>query len=257
MWRTFGSLKRARGVTTAELAMVLLIASLTLGLGAVVATTTASRADSAENVREMSSMEAQVQRFVIANNRLPCPDRTGNGLENCGDPPDARLGLFPHRTLGLGDAVTDSRGQPIFYAASPSLQRPASVPIASWDYPSGALDRFCLSLRERLSDGFRSNEVAIAPVGGSACSEANGAFNPSMVFVSSGFTDADGNGDRFDGLNRFAVRSGGLCVENPGRSVSQNYDDQVRSVGLSELNGLLCLQGRDVFDAGFNRAAGQ
>ncbi len=249
---TLGRLNRARGLTSVEIAMVLLIASLTLGLGAVVSRTAVTRADGAANVREMAALVSQAQRFAIANNRLPCPDRTGDGLENCASPPDPRLGGFPHRSLGLGAAVTDARGEPVFYAASPDLQAPPFVAVASWDYPSGALDRFCLALKDRLSAGFRADELAISPLGSAGCSESGGAFNPALVFVSAGTMDSDGSSDRFDGLNVSAVRSGGLCVENPGRPVSSNYDDQVRAVGLSELNGLLCLKGRDVFNATLN-----
>jgi hypothetical protein len=247
-----GGLTAARGLTTLELAMVLLVMSLTVGLGGVVATTAVSRATSADNTRQMALMAAQTQRFIIANNRLPCPDTSGDGQENCATPATPQLGQFPFRTLGLGAAITDASGEPIFYAANPALQAPPNVSLASWDYPSGALDRFCQALRQRLGQGFVTDDLAVAPLGGGSCGASNGAFNPAVVFVSAGAADADGSSDRFDGLNRTAVRHGGLCVENPGRAQSGRYDDQVRALGLSALNGLMCLQGRDVFADGLN-----
>lgn len=252
-------LSAARGMTTVELAMVLLIISVTVGLGAVVASTSISRAESAESTQQMALMLALTQRFVIANNRAPCPDRNGDGQEQClalGNPGAAQLGLFPFRTLGLGSPVVDGQGQPIRYGANPSLQAPGTVTLASWDFPSGALDRFCAALRTRLTGGFDASELAVAPVGQSSCTASNGAFNPAVVFVSAG-GDQDNSGDRFDGaLNRAAVRAGGLCVDNPGRAVASGYDDQVRAIGLSELNGLLCMKGRDSFDGGLNAGGG-
>ena len=238
-------------MTTVELAMVLLIISLTVGLGVVVSNTSISRAESAESTQQMALMLALTQRFVIANNRMPCPDRNGDGLEECGVD-DATLGLFPYRTLSLGSPVVDGQGQPIRYGANPALQAPVSVTLASWDFPSGALDRFCSALRTRIGAGFDATELAVAPVGQSSCNSSNGAFNPAVVFVSGG-SDRDNSGDRFDGaLNRSAIRSGGLCVDNPGRAVSSGYDDQVRAIGLSELNGLLCMKSRDSFNDGLN-----
>jgi len=231
-----------------ELAMVILIMTITISLALVIANTSVGRSQAADNVQQMALMEANIRRFIIANNRVPCPDTSNDGVENC-DSPASSFGWFPYRSMGLSAQLTDSNGQPLLYGASPDLQNPVAVPLAPWDYPSGSLDRFCAALQGRIDEGFRSDELTVASADSSSCAAASGAFNPATAMVSGGLSDANGNGDFFDGLNTAAARNGAICIENPGRVVSARYDDQVRVIGHSELHGQMCMQGRDSFDA--------
>jgi len=242
------ALRQQMGLTVIELAMALVVISLMMSLGLVISNLAVGRSESADNVQQMSMMQANVRRFVIANNRVPCPDISGNGLEDCATPAN-NFGAFPYRATGLSGPLLDSRGQPLLYGASPDLQQPAATPMAPWDFPSGSLDRFCATLQARLTDGFRANELTVATRSGS-CNEADGAFNPAVAMLTSGLENRDGGGTLWDGaLNPTAAAGAGLCIENPGRPLSARYDDQVRAVGLSEFYGQMCLRGRDSFDA--------
>lgn len=249
VWRSgYLAVRGQRGLTTIELSMVMLIIAIMMSMGLVISSLAVGRSESGDNVQQMAMTQANVRRFIIANNRVPCPDISGNGMEDCATPAN-NFGSFPYRALGLSGPLLDSRGQPLLYGASPDLQQPGPTPLAPWDYPSGSLDRFCATLQARLGDGFRSNEITVANREGS-CDEADGAFNPAVAVLAAGLEDRDGSGSFWDGaLNPAAAAGTGFCVENPGRPLSARYDDQVRVVGLSELYGQMCLRGRDSFDA--------
>jgi competence protein ComGC len=254
----FRSSRRFRGTvlsqhcaTLLELAVVLLIILVMLGLGSVISQAASERSQTAGNEQSMFLVQAQVMRFVIANNRIPCPDTAYDGYEDCEDPAEV-FGNFPYRSLNMGAPVLDENGVPILYGANPLLQAPLTAQQAPWDYPASSQDNFCETLLKRLGDPFEADEPIVAgpapvPITG-ACTVAGGAFNPAFALVSAGPGDADGDGSSFDGLNKAARDGASLCVENPGRDFSNTYNDQVRVVGMAELYGLMCLNGRDPFD---------
>ncbi|MGM0633857.1 MAG: type II secretion system protein [Pseudomonadota bacterium] len=240
--------RRQSGVTLIELALAILIITLIAGLGTLVGSGALSRSEVSQNVQQMTLLQNNLRRFIIAQNRLPCPDVDGDGQEDCVTPAH-NIGGVPHDTLGISDQLTDSNGQPLLYGANPVIQQPASVASAPWDFPGSSRDRFCAALRDRIGLGFDDEELTVAGQSSNACTAGGGAFNPAFAAVSSGVDDADGDGDFFDGLNLDAARNGAICVDNPGRQVDDDYDDQVRSIGLSELHGDLCMGSRDDFDA--------
>lgn len=160
--------------------------------------------------------------FVVQHDRLPCPDTTGDGLENCGG---ARSGRYPYRSVGLAAPLVNERGFAFQYAVyrDPAANLAAlqgsfsPALLGGGASPGNALD-FCQGLRLGLSAGLRNNE----PVAG--------GINPAFLFADPGQQDADRDGRPFDGNN-----ARGLAFESAARQQDENYDDRVTTVSFAEL----------------------
>lgn len=238
------------GYTMLELAVVLAIISLAMGAGFSVYGHSQQQVATAQSGQQMAMAQAQLQRFMLSMNRLPCPDNSGDGVEDCpssGATP-VRVGSIPYRTLGMNAPAVDSLGQPLLYGANGSLQQLTTVTLADWDYAGSAQVELCLNLSAIASSNFSSDELTVAAAGhdanDSVCGEADGAFNPALIIMSGG-DDANMDATAFDGLNSAAALGASLCVENPDRAITSAYDDQVVIAGISELYGLLCLKSND------------
>lgn len=171
--------------------------------------------------------------FIVQHDRLPCPDTTGDGFENCGS---IRTGQYPYRTVGLGRPLVNAQGFAFHYgvyqhanANLSSLQSSYNPVLLSGDNSgqSNALD-FCQGLRLGLSGGTRTSEVRIKSLQG------NLSINPAFILVDPGSLDADQDGRPFDGDN-----AKGLVFESAGRALSDTYDDQVTALSFVELSSRL------------------
>ena len=171
--------------------------------------------------------------FIVQHDRLPCPDTTGDGFENCGG---ARTGHYPYRTVGLGRPLVNAQGFAFHYgvyqhanANLTSLQSSYN-PILLSGHDSGqsnAMD-FCQGLRLGLSGGTRASEVSIKSLQG------NLSVNPAFILVDPGVLDANQDGSPFDGDN-----GKGLVFESAGRALSDTYDDKVSALSFVELSSRL------------------
>lgn len=238
------------GYTMLELAVVLAIISLAMGAGFSLYGHSQQQVETAQSGQQMAMAQTKLQHFMLSMNRLPCPDNTGDGVEDCpslGGTP-VRIGSIPYLTLGMNAPAVDSTGQPLLYGANGSLQQLATVTLADWDYAGSAQVELCLNLSEITSSDFASDELTVAAAGhdanDSVCSVADGAFNPAMIMMGGG-DDADMDGSAFDGLNSAAALGTSVCVENPDRAITSSYDDQVVITGISELYGAFCLKSND------------
>lgn len=173
----------------------------------------------------LSSAEDALNGFILAQGRLPCPDTSGNGNEDCSA--GASLGWLPVRTLGLNLPEPVRYG--VYRAANASLPLDADLATLKNRYnpllppgvvslQSNGLD-FCAALLN----------IARAPLGTLLTA------GPQHVPIAYGLAvagagDADGDGSPFDGMNRIAGQ-----FELSGASRRADYDDETRAIGAAEL----------------------
>jgi prepilin-type N-terminal cleavage/methylation domain-containing protein len=95
---------RSRGFTLIELSLSLIALGL---LAVVIVQLVTARQSTRDMVREHALLERAddaVTGFAFVHWRLPCPDTSGDGLENACLGNDTGVGWLPWRTLGLADA---------------------------------------------------------------------------------------------------------------------------------------------------------
>ncbi|MBL8377154.1 MAG: type II secretion system protein [Burkholderiales bacterium] len=124
------SCRNAYGFTLAELAIVVLIIGLVLAGLVGPISTQFQIAQASANQERMDAARDAVIGFAVANRRLPCPDRTGDGVEDQrggGDPAtfgcagNIYEGFVPWATLGLSPG--DYHGTRLRYRVSAEFTR--------------------------------------------------------------------------------------------------------------------------------------
>jgi prepilin-type N-terminal cleavage/methylation domain-containing protein len=101
------------GFTLLELALVLLVVGvLTAGSVALMSSSSSQIQTAAQNAR-VSSLEAAVLEFALAQRRLPCPS-DGDGAEDCSA--GHTSGYVPYLTLGMSVPPVNSSSPAIRYA---------------------------------------------------------------------------------------------------------------------------------------------
>jgi len=188
---------------------------------------------------DLEIADSAVTAFIYANHRLPCPDVSGNdGIEDC-TPVGNKQGDLPLKTLGIESLVQQKRGGGLRYGVfrksnatvlqdmdlgSVKNRYEPLLPNSETSNQQNGLD-LCFALktasRQTTSD---SNQVNIGTA----------ATNVAYAIADSGTTDANNNGNLFDGTN-----GSGVKFEKPSSSHVNNYDDNVKAVGFNELAGRL------------------
>jgi prepilin-type N-terminal cleavage/methylation domain-containing protein len=238
---------RQRGFTLLEVAMAVLAMAIVLGVSMVARNPDASKS-SASEAAFMDSIVSSLFKYVLRNNRLPCPDLSSNpttGLETVSSPgvcaASNKVGKVPYLTLEvpLSSPVGTGLDQQFTYgvyrgggvaAKDLTLNEERSLPIPhvapNASYKN--LDDFKQGAMNASSAGLTSSEIYVtgndSDSGASDCS-ANQVDN--MAFIVA-----------FQGGRNAAVNSG-MCFVGPGKPFSPTYDNLVRAVGFSELIGVL------------------
>lgn len=229
---------RMRGFSLIELAVVLVV----IGASGMVFWQFLPRLKSLPVMAKLtaptlSRAEDALNGYILANSRLPCPDTTGTGVEDCSvsasvAPPS--VGWLPFKTLGISLSERVRYGVYRAPAVAPATvatdgdlaalknrHTPLLPPGFSKRHSNG-LD-FCAALRNLaatpgtvLTTNIMLNGPQTVPI----------AYGLAVA----GATDADGDGSLFDGLN---VVAGQFAAS--GTAHSSTYDDQTTTVGITEL----------------------
>lgn len=232
-----------RGFSLWELAV--LVGLLGLGIGAGFVFLKAQEVNQRETERTtlLAAADRAVLNFIAIQGRLPCPDSTGSGAENCAA--GIQKGWLPAVTLGL-DASAPARGvmrvRYIAYRGAGTKDLAVATDRfspAKWDYyaspsvasffgpyspPQTSVVDFCRGLT--LANGDPAN---------AATAHTSGPLNVAYALADGGI-DRDGNGTPFDGALNPAATPG---LESPARAADAAYDDRVLAHGFTELANLL------------------
>jgi prepilin-type N-terminal cleavage/methylation domain-containing protein len=226
----------ASGFTLIELAIVIVIIGIVIATIATVLPTLiqSSKIKQAKAILEKTTYA--IEGYLDANGRCPCPDTSGDGLENRNDnatPGDASddtcsayVGNLPYLTLGFSSGL-DNWQNPIKYGVYEDLIRTSTSGL-------------CASLATLAATAFDSTKLHTTDTGGNNSNQA-------YVVVSSGpkDLDTDASDGFFDGFNegtdvQFDVPD---RIEFHGTPTSSRYDDLVYAAAFTYLNGKLCTGG--------------
>ncbi|MCP4595117.1 hypothetical protein [Neptuniibacter sp.] len=204
--------------------------------------------------------DKQLINFVGFYGRLPCPDTTGDGVEDCGG---ASKGELPYITLGLtlkgyrsGDAPfkygvyrnastttvassqllnDDASVTELIYsadadlAASTNRYEPAAANTKLYYSNSRNTLDFCVGLQNADTQADSTSRLYIQ----------NGAsnYNVAYALAAPGRHDADGSNGIYDGLNGQSANVGFEAASRQHQP--STYDDRVLSRGFAELRELM------------------
>lgn len=249
-------MRQQRGFSLLELAVVLGVAGL-LAAAAITSSSGRSLRDDFTELALQQRLAQSVIAFAQRNHRLPCPDGTGDGLEDCAH--DAALGGVPFLTLevsvagGPGSALARSfmygvYREPATAAANDAdlavLRERTGNQVGDHGYLSGNDLVMALRTAHRAPPTSARLRVAGPTSTGasSTCSDAwsNSAF--ALVYAGKGDADRSSPVSDYDGANGALVWPNGTtstCVENPAIGRSEQYDDTVITVSFTELLGYL------------------
>ncbi|MBL4659429.1 MAG: hypothetical protein JKY19_03665, partial [Alcanivoracaceae bacterium] len=183
-------------------------------------------------------MDDQLMGFIATFNRLPCPDNSNNGFENCGG--NNSIGTIPYKTLGLNEDYVGIGSIPIRYAVFRNSGIGADLAnITDLFNPTDShgsitilnningLD-FCTAIASGKASTFSATYAHIMLPGGTTRAVP-------YVIVTAGLTNSDGGATPFDGRN--ATNS--LDFEAANKEHNENYDDTVFTKSFDELSSTL------------------
>lgn len=225
-------MKKNSGFTLVELAIVLVIIGIMASASAVVYLGLLRNAGGTQAVdAQLANLSGSVLAFVKKNNRLPCPDTSGNGFEGviagvC--PVGIDRGWLPYISLGLSQPTNEARAIYGVHRNPPLADLTTLVDIPSLSFASSL----------PVNSGF----IYFTGDGGANNGAENCALNvqvnPAFIILAAG-ENRNGSGDATDGVNA-GLPSIGKCFSAPSRGVDTNFDDRTIAVSfyalMAELN---------------------
>jgi len=214
-----------RGFTLIEIAIVMVILGLLIGLGASAVGPLTKRTKLVAAREQMNGARGALVGYALSHGRLPCPDTDGDGAENspCAAP---SLNALPFSSLGIPGR--DSWGRVLYYDVNPvftALKSQRALCAYLQAFPGmGAPD-------PRVSDG-----AAAYPL-------------PALL-VSAGMRDQGGDNNVLDGRNV----PGDRVYDFETRPEDAAYDDLVKELGYGSLLGDICQAGDAAIAVSFTGA---
>ncbi len=238
-------MKKTSGYTLIELSIALVILGIVIMLVWRFVGFNSQYAVSNSERSILRSADAALTGFALSNNRMPCPDTTGDGVEdNCATGTGAAVGRLPNVTIGLSQANANQIRYGVYRGASTSLIADADLAIANdrmpmlatTGTPLAGYDLFrsqrngidlCVGLRNASNKAVDPNLLHVVT--------PEGNINVAYALAIAGTTNADGVGGLMDANNA----STSPAFEAPSRVNNANYDDRVVAVGFDRLLGRL------------------
>ncbi|MDR9497823.1 MAG: prepilin-type N-terminal cleavage/methylation domain-containing protein [Hydrogenovibrio sp.] len=241
------------GFSLVEVAVALVILGVIFGATVQVYHSVNESKLRSQTQTEMEKVAKALVGFAEQYYRLPCPDTTQDGVENCGG--TAVTGTVPFHTLGLFTSSQASdviKGhQNILYGVYRGTGEDLTeLTEETGDAPGDQNYQTLGDLKQKLMDYLGSSGPGLVSsqpyvtgdqrnTGDEDCSGnrvANGAF-----ILAGAVTDANGDGNDFDGVNEGVTPDGGgsVCFASPTRQSDADYNDLVRLMSFSELLGQL------------------
>jgi len=219
---------RQKGLSLVELSVVLVVLGLVGILVWQFMVMTVKRHQRVEANHVLSAADRALTNFVFVNHRLPCPDTTHDGLENCGA---AAVGNLPWRTLGLPLLDARQLRYGIYRDAGHGIDL-GSVSDRSMLYFStdGVLQGQHPGTQNGL-DFCRSMDDAVRAPASAGLRDATDHQPLAYALAWPGLIDADNNKNLFDQGNA----GSGTVFAPPSQPGSPTYDDTVRAVSLHVL----------------------
>ncbi|MEG3638112.1 hypothetical protein [Magnetococcus sp. PR-3] len=189
-----------------------------------------------------------VEGFAHLNFRLPCPDTTGDGIEDCANADENSVvtGSLPWRSLGMREAgflghqmpryAVFSDGNTVGDAAAVVNDVPSTTDLSAGHLAGAILtttNELCTALDTLRTGSMDDTNYIHTETDGGAI------VNEPFFIVQSGLLDMDGDGDLFDGRN---TNIDTLNFESSNRlreglEEFSNYDDWVVHSGTNRTNG--------------------
>lgn len=227
--------RRCRGFSLLELALVLLVGGVILFMFSGFAANALESGGSKLMGERLQGMSGKILAFAQRHYRLPCPDTTGDGNENCAAGSSLR-GAVPYKTLALDQPFMGRKGSQVIYAIAADLGQTHNVDTPSWRMDVVDRRDMCDFMSGRLKRAPTTADLAVVDAGAAACANAS-VTNPAFLLVDSGSADLDGVNGLFDGFNG---QTGNNCYHAPAMPRSGSYDDSVQVFGMAGLIGSLC-----------------
>lgn len=258
------------GFTLLETALVVVVMGVVL-ISIMVARNQSATRSTASEAAFMDTAVSSLFKFVKRNNRLPCPDSNGDGLEDATagvcTSTSASSGGIPYLTLemALSSPVGTGLDRQYVYgvyrggnvaAKDLTLSAERSLPIAHVA-PNASfknLDDFKQALINAAAASQPVDPANLYVTGndvnsGTSDCSTNQVANMAFVVAFAGARNADEEGSDFDGPNllgvgwsdgtKWASVANATCYAGPGKAITPRYDDQVRAVSFTELMGVL------------------
>ncbi len=189
--------------------------------------------------------ESALIGFAYHQHRLPCPDSSGDGIEDC--TADAQVGQLPWRTIGLPNATAGEFKYGVYRQADTAATQdrdltrardrlPPLVPQGR--PPLVQRDGVLLGNNNLLDFCYALNLAGVTTTGaveadrlGIVDHESGVRRNVAFALAAPGMLDADLSGSRFDG-HQATASNASPTFDSPMRPRHHDYDDRVRAVAF-------------------------
>jgi len=202
--------KYQKGMTLIEIVMILIIIGLLIGGGIGLLSILVKHNKLAKTLTKSEQVYYALIGYVMNKGRFPCPDKNGDGKEDCPVSSCNRPPCFlPYATIGI--SMNDSWGRKFYYdVASDILTETRSI------------KEFCLYSHISSKFPYVTN--------------GNTTYKVAAVIISAGAKDADNDGNVLDGRNSDKDH----IYEMESKKEKKNYDDLVKEISLNYIISKIC-----------------